>query len=88
MSRYIITTIVLLLLAGVLMAQVNQATKDVTPEEAEELSLEAIIAAISDSLMQQREQDIRKEFGFSNRDKLAEVAEILKFRTCPVGRAI
>ncbi len=73
----------LLLLAGVLMAQVNQATKDVTPEEAEELSLEAIIAAISDSLMQQREQDIRKEFGFSNRDKLAEVAEILEIQNVP-----
>ncbi|HAN40957.1 MAG TPA: hypothetical protein DCQ12_03440 [Candidatus Cloacimonas sp.] len=78
MSRYIITTIILLLLAGVLMAQPAQAESGVTPEEAEELSLEAIVAAISDSLMQQREQEVREEFGFGPRDRLADVAEILE----------
>ncbi len=80
MYRFIITTIVLLLLAGVLMAQTAQDADEATPEEAEELSLEAIVAAISDSLMQQREQQVREEFGFSNRDKLADVAEILEIQ--------
>ena len=71
MYRFIIITILLLLLAGVLMAQ------ETPDEEVEEISLEELVAAISDSLLQQREQEIREEFGYSNRDKLADVAEIL-----------
>lgn len=74
MYRFIITTIVLLLLAGVLMAQ------GAPDEEIEELSLEELVAAISDSLLQQRELEIREEFGFTNRDKLADVAEILEIQ--------
>jgi len=82
MSRYIITTIILLLLAGVLMAQPAQPTPEEL-EEIEELSLEELVAAISDSLLEKRELEIREEFGFTNKDKLGDVARILEIEDVP-----
>lgn len=78
MSRYIIITIVLLLLAGVLMAEPAQAEPEVAPEEVEELNLEAIFAATPDTLWDKREQEVIEEYGFGNRNKLIEVAVILE----------
>lgn len=78
MSRYIIITIMLLLLAGVLLAQPAQAEPEVDPEELEELNLEAIQAATPDTLWDKREQEVIEEYGFSDRNKLIEVAVLLE----------
>lgn len=72
MLKHIITTFVLLMLMCFLLAQES--------EEVEELSLEASIAAISDSLLQQRELEVRKEYGFDGKDTLEEVSNILEIK--------
>ena len=51
--------------------------------ETEELSLEASIAAISDSLLNQRELEVRKEYGFTDKDELIVVAELLEIKDIP-----
>jgi Na+-transporting methylmalonyl-CoA/oxaloacetate decarboxylase gamma subunit len=68
----------LLLLAGVLLAQPAQAEPEVDLEELEELNLEAIQAATPDTLWDKREQEVIEEYGFSNRNKLIEVAVLLE----------
>lgn len=64
------------------MAQPAQPTPEEL-EEIEELSLEELVAAISDSLLEKRELEIREEFGFTNKDKLGDVARILEIEDVP-----
>lgn len=49
-------------------------------QAANALDLQSSIAAASDSLVRQRELEVRSEFGFSDTDRLDEVASILQIK--------
>jgi len=68
MSRNILILLVPLLMISGLHAQTQEATAQ---------DLQSSIAAASDSLVKQRELEVRSEYGFSETDQLDEVAKLL-----------
>jgi len=71
MTRSLILGFMLLCLTQGLMSQsTDQAASN----------LQSSIVAASDSLVRQRDLEVRSEFGFSDADKLGEVAELLEIK--------
>ncbi len=71
MSRYLLILFVTLLMVTGLQAQA---------QESGGLELQSSMAAASDSLVKQRELEVRSEFGFSETDQLDEVAKLLEIK--------
>lgn len=71
--RQIIICLILITLCGFVAAQENGLSE----KEQEAHELISRIEAVSDSLLQLRDEEVRSLFGFTDRDKLIDVANLL-----------
>lgn len=75
MYKTILLTLIISTLIFGVFAQNNEEEEELEPI-AQDLLMR--IEAVSDSLLTLREQEVREQYGFSDKDKLEEVAELLE----------
>lgn len=75
MYKTILLTLIISTLFFGVFAQNNEEEEELEPI-AQDLLMR--IEAVSDSLLTLREQEVREQYGFSDKDKLEEVAELLE----------